>query len=239
MKYRMGAVLLTVLLLCAIVPGALAAGEPQLDYVTDVYGLLTDSEVQELSEGAETLSEWYGCDIYIVILDDYTYYSNGSVRQCAEEIFTDYDLGYGSDRDGVLLLLSMADRDYALIAHGDRGNAAFTDYGKDVLSEEFLDDFADDRWFDGFWDYLSQCEVMLQMEADGEPLDRENAPMHPAVKLAIVVLVPCAVALVVCLILKGKMKSVAKKSAASEYIVPGGIHMTVAQDHLPIPPNPE
>ena len=55
---------------------------------------------------------------------------------------------------------TMAERDYTLIAYG-YGNTAFTDYGKDKLSEVFLDDFGDDNWYSGLSDYLDKSESML------------------------------------------------------------------------------
>ena len=100
--------------------------------------------------------------MYIVTVEDFTDYSDTYyVKGFGEELFSSYDLGLGDDNCGILLILSMAERDYGLVAHGDFANAAFTDYGKDKLSEAFLDDFGDDNWYSGLSDYLDKSESML------------------------------------------------------------------------------
>ena len=55
----------------------------------------------------------------------------------------------------------MAERDYSLIAYGSDAHYAFTDYGKTVLENGFLDDFRRDDWNSGFSDYISGCEQLL------------------------------------------------------------------------------
>ena len=51
--------------------------------------------------------------------------------------------------------LSMAERDFQMLAHGDTANAAFTDYGKYIMQDEFLDNFREDDWYGGFADYIA------------------------------------------------------------------------------------
>ncbi len=225
-------------------PSASTNGEAdaQLDHVTDAAALLSDAQWAELEARAANLSQQYHCSVYIVTVDDYTNYSGSDVRGCAEEIFTDYDLGWGADRDGVLLLLSMADRDYALIAHGDFGNAAFTDYGKDVLSDEFLDDFRYDEWYDGFSDYLDESGDMMAAARDGHPVDvpgysgggssSHSSQRITAGGVAGCIIVGLIVALIVCTVFKKKMKSAKIQTLAEEYVEPEGVQITVKEDHF-------
>lgn len=56
-----------------------------------------------------------------------------------------------------MLALSMAERDFQMLAHGDTANAAFTDYGKYIMQDEFLDNFREDDWYGGFADYIAAC----------------------------------------------------------------------------------
>ena len=147
MKKRIG-LLCTTLLLAILLPAtALAASgfeDARLGFVTDEAGLLTNDEWAALEERAEEISQRQRCGVYIILLDDFTRYTyDSSVDEAAKSLYTDYALGYGPQKSGVLLLLSMAERDYALIAYG-YGNTAFTDYGKDRLADVFLDDFGDD-----------------------------------------------------------------------------------------------
>ena len=162
--------LLTVLLLLAALCLPAAAAEDPLPYVCDTVPLLTDAEWESLESQASRLATMYQCGVYFITVGDYTDYGDGSIYDVAKAIYQVNDLGWGEEKSGVLLLLSMAERDYTLIAYG-YGNTAFTDYGKDYLSEQFLDDFGDDDWAGGCEDYLVTCGEMLRMARNGEPMD--------------------------------------------------------------------
>ena len=148
MKKRFVLAMVLCIALCLAFGGAAYAssgGSP--GYVTDTVGLLTQEEQRELETTAAQLAERYGCGVYVIIVDDYTDYTNGSTRDFAKETYINYDLGVGEDKNGILLVLSISDRDYYLLTKGDIANAAFTDYGQEQLTQEFLDDFRYDNWF--------------------------------------------------------------------------------------------
>ena len=188
--------------------------EVDAEYVFDVYGLLTNSEQRKLENRAEEISEQYGCGVYIVIVDDYEDYAY-YVETAAEYIYEDTGLGMGSKRDGVMLLLSMYDRDYDIVAYG-YGNTAFTDYGKERVAEEFKDDFRSNDWYNGLNDYLNICERYLGYRV--------------LFKAALIVLVPMIVAGIVVGIFWSQMKSVRLAGRAAEYVAPGGLDVQVSED---------
>ena len=214
-----------ILLLTAL---ALPVQASEYNFIHDEAMLITATKASQLEDTAAEISVRYGCGVYIVTMWDYTEYGS-SVRGAAENYFLTHDLGLGSDDNGVLLLLSMAERDYALIAHGDIGNSAFTDYGKDVLSEEFLDDFRYDNWAGGFSDYLSVSEELLHAEAAGAPVDvvQEGGT---GLTLIMVLLVPAAIAGIACGIMVSSMKSARSKTHANEYRK--GVRMTNRHDRF-------
>lgn len=219
------------LLVVALALPTLAA-EPQLGYVTDAADLLTAEEWETLEAKAEEISETYRCDVYIITVDDFTAYTNQvSVYEGAKELYQTYDLGYGTEKSGVLLLLSMAERDYSLIAYG-YGNTAFTDYGKDKLADVFLDDFGDDDWYAGFSDYLQKSERMLEQARDGNPLDVGSNPAVGAVGAVISVVLGCLVSLGICSLLASSMKSARIKTEADSYIRDGSLRFTIRTDQF-------
>lgn len=204
----------------------------ELNYVTDAAGLLTDWEWEELEYTAQEISQQYECDVYIMALDDFTEYSDTyDAYEAAKDLYIRYDLGYGPEKSGVMLMLSMAERDYALIAYG-YGNTAFTDYGKEKLTEVFLDDFGRDDWYGGFRDYLSKCGSMLASARDGVPLDRGTDPGIIFVGLLISVALSCLIALIVCCILESKMRSVRPQTEADAYLRTGSLHFTSRDDRF-------
>lgn len=219
------------LLLILTLPAAAAEGAKSgQECVQDLAGLLTYDERAELMSEARALSAEYGCGVYIVTVDDYRRYTSGSVVTCATDIFTQNEWGYGASGDGVLLLLSMAERDYALIAHGDLGNAAFTDYGKEKMADRFLRRFSDDDWYGGFSSYLKSCSKYLKMASEGEPFDVGNDDGSLAGRIGIVAGVPTVVAGIVSLGQSRKMKSVKRRTNASAYAAAAGLILRDQQD---------
>jgi len=136
-----------------------------------------------------------------------------------------------------MLLLSMDDRDYSFIAHGDFANAAFTDYGKEQLAQEFLDDFRYDDWYGGFSDFISECDRYMALSAEGAPIDVEPEPeREPSLAGAVGVGAAASAAIsgISCQGMKSKMKSVRQKREASTYMAAdrSGIDMRASHDRF-------
>ena len=236
--------LVLVLLSVFIVP---AFADETLGYVTDTANVLTQEGADNLAAYAQEVSEQYECGIYIVTVPDYQEISSVSVRDCAEQIYTYYNLGYGNERNGELLILSMEDRDYALIAYGDKANATFTDYGKEILCQQFLDNFRENDWYGGFRDYIAYSAEMLKTAEEGTPLDvyddtdyndyydyddysyqRSFSPTTVVIGLVI----GCVIALIACSVMKGKMKTANIQKSAAAYISNGGLQLSRAADNF-------
>ena len=219
MKKRFVLAMVLCIALCLAFGGAAyASSGGSLGYVTDTVGLLTQEEQRELETTAAQLAERYGCGVYVIIVDDYTDYTNGSTRDFAKETYINYDLGVGEDKNGILLVLSISDRDYYLLTKGDIANAAFTDYGQEQLTQEFLDDFRYDNWFAGFRDYMSTAGQYLE-ESDGA-------------NILMIVGIPCLISLAVCGIFAAQMKTARRQTGARGYISHGGVDMRVTQDQF-------
>ena len=87
-------------------------------HVYDEAGILTDEEWRRIETEAASVSEKYGYGIYVIAVEDYTDYSTSDeVFTAATELYHGMELG-GVDREGILLLLSMYDRDYATFFYG-------------------------------------------------------------------------------------------------------------------------
>lgn len=234
--------LLAALIVCASLVVPALADET---YIYDAAGVLTSSEYDTLEARAAEISGEYDCAVYIVTVEDHTEYGSGDVRAVAEAIYTESGFGLGADGSGVMLLLSMEDRDYALIARG-YGNTVFTDYGKERLEDEFLDDFRRDGWYQGFADYISYSGTMLEQARNGEPPDVYSAGRGGSVSFSgglrerlgvfgvilVVVIVPALIALIVCSIAKRNMKSVKKAEKADFFAVPGSMELRISEDRF-------
>ncbi len=235
--------LISTLLLCVLLFLALfsvsayaetESGERVPYYVSDEAHLLSVDAWTQLEAEAERISKKYQCGVYIATVPDYTEYgSYSSFWSFSEDFYNNYHLGIGEKRNGILLILSMAERDYSLIAYGSDAHYAFTDYGKEVLENEFLDDFRRDDWAGGFGDYLSMSEQLLASAAAGEPVDvpyTSRGESRSTVGGIVTVFVPLLTAFGACEGMRRQMKPVSRQSRADEYIVQGGIDLSLKRD---------
>ena len=242
MKRRFAVSLLLVLLLSLLLPvSALAvSASGNLSYVTDSAGILTESQRQELESMAAGISEKYQCGVYIVTTQDYTEFGRGSISSCAEEIFDRYLHGFGETGDGILFLVSMAERDFDLDAHGSFGNYAFSSRNRDRLVDAFSPYFRNNDWYNGFKAYLVAAEQMLIPAEEGYPAyleslqesQAEQAQMIKGAKGVGSVLAGILTAAGVCGGMKSKMKTAKEKDDADEYMTPTSPHMRIVQDNF-------
>lgn len=187
--------------------------ESQLWHITDDAGILTESQNIELETYAETISQDYGVGVYVVTVDNYEDYYDSA-----------YELGEGADRDGVILLLSMDNRQFATFFYGPRAEYAFDKHGQEKLEDYFLDHFRADDWANGIYGFLSGCDEFLSLAASGTPVRRS-----PWGTIAIIALASCVFSLIVCMLLRGKMKSVRMARQANAY-VSGELNVTASRD---------
>ena len=143
MKKRFCALIAALVCAFCLAGAALAAELPSIpegsNYVFDPDNVIIDTYDPQLDEQAAHITADYACGVYILAVRDFTSYGYGmdDIQTFAEDFYLENDLGYGEDRDGVLLAFSEDTRDICLISYGDFGNAAFTDYGKTLCGIRF------------------------------------------------------------------------------------------------------
>ena len=224
---RLISIMAAVLLLALLIIPASAAESPE-SCIYDTEGLLTDDEYWTLEDYAQEISTQRQCAVYFVAVDDFRNYGDGDIFNVARQIFLASDFGMGEGKDGVMLLLSMADRDYSLIVHGF-GETALTDYGREYICEHFLDDFADDDWFHGVYDYLAYTDDLLNQAREGNIYDR-GSWITGGVLWVCSLILGAVTALIVCLIQRAMMrKKVCQQTSALDY-VHGDVHITRKRD---------
>lgn len=224
MKKRICTFLLALLASLALTVPAWAETQPGDIMVYDTAELLTDDQWRELDTLAEEITWRYNCAVYVVTVDDYETYGSDAY-DAAQAIYNSETFGVGTEGDGVLLLLSMWDRSYALYIRDGYARSMITDYAQSELEDSFLSRFGSDDWYGGFSAYLATCADIFQQAADGHPMTK---PLGKVILPAI--LIGVGVALVVCLILKGKMKSVRKGAEADVYVTAEGLELTERSD---------
>jgi uncharacterized protein len=194
--------------------------------------LLAPSELAQLTERAESITASYECDVIIVTIDAMS--DDAGAFEWAMDIFDDHGYGYGPNRSGVMLFISMEERDYYLIAHG-YGNTAFTDYGKDAMIDtHILPRLRNNDFYGAFRAYINAAEEYLKLAREGDPVDVNSNPAtrraRLITRLAITILLPALIALLICTIWKSQMKTARPARAAANYIPEGGFKLTGSAD---------
>lgn len=217
-----------VLLLCLSM-AAPAFGVPDLPRLVDDADLLTDSQEAAICSQLDEISLRQKLDVVIVTADTL---GGKSPMAYADDFFDYNNYGQGAGYDGVLLLVSMEDRDWWISTCG-YGITAFTDAGIEYLSEQFLDELSDGDYAQAFEIYADTCDEMIAQARSGNPYDTRNLPREPfpfLKNLMVCVGIGFVIALIVTGIMKGQLKSVRAKSAAGDYVKQGSLNVTHKQD---------
>jgi uncharacterized protein len=171
-------IFLSIFISIALFVNAVSAEEYLMDYAN----ILSESEKIMLEEDLADISDLYNFGVYLVTFEDMAEYDYGEyeIEEFAEDFYMENNLGHNESKDGLMLIMSMAGRDFDIMAYG-AGNEAFTDYGKDKLVDAFASAFREDEWFVGMSKYLDKVEYMLKWYERGHPYD--VGFFNPAAKL--------------------------------------------------------
>ncbi|MBQ3501294.1 MAG: TPM domain-containing protein [Oscillospiraceae bacterium] len=193
-----------------------ATGDVAFDkMVIDYPDILSSEEEAELENRAWKLTKQYHCGVYIMITDTL---GGMEAWEFNEMVYDELNLGYGSERSAIVLLISTGERQYDIMAHG-YGNTVFTDYGKDIMAERFVDNFGNDDWYGGFCDYIDTCDEFFAADLEGEPVDvgTESSGGIGIFGVFIAIILACVIAMAICLILRAQMKTARKATEAHKY----------------------
>lgn len=215
-------VLALVLCFCAAVPVLAATEMPRL---VDGADLLTDSEESSLLSLLDSISEKHSMDVVVVTVDST---GNKSPRAFADDFYDENGYRY----DGILLLVSMEERDWWISTCG-YGITAFTDAGIDHLSEQFLPDLSDGYYADAFEIYAVQCDDFIEQAKAGQPYNSGNLPKDPfnaGKSLIISLIIGLLIAFIVTAVMKSQLKTVRSQAAAGNYVKNGSLNITESSD---------
>ena len=189
-------------------------------FVYDEADLLTASELRSLSERLSAISQSYNAQVTVVTVPSSDY----DVDILVEDIFDDWFLGYGKNRDGVLLLVCMNPREYRILSNGFAADAITMEY-IDEIGEDIVSNLSAGDYYDAFNTYADRCEYYLDGFVNGFPFDFAES-------LAVSVVIGVVIGLIVVFIMKAQLKSVRKKNHANVYVKSGSMHITRAGDYF-------
>lgn len=160
---RLTTLLLAFLLIAALAVPVLAVTPKIIDNAD----LLTDSEEAVLEAKAQTLADQYEIDVVILTVSS----TNGQyIESYADDYYDNNGYGIGPDYSGVLLVLAMDTREWAISTCGD-AIYALTDYGIEALFRAMANELSYDEYYAAFGTYLDELPRYFEAYENGDPID--------------------------------------------------------------------
>lgn len=219
-------ILILIISLLTALPCFADKSSPRL---VDDANLLDSSDRQYVKGRLDEVSERLDFDIVVVTVN-----TTGSKTpmEYADDYYDEHGYGYGENHDGILLLISMADRDWYISTCGF-GITAFTDAGLEFLGEEIVYYLSDEMYDDAFLTFITYCELYVDQARNDSPYDYGNMPKLPfdaLWTLIICLIIGFIAALITTAIMKGQLKSVKSNTRADEYVKQGSLNIYNSMD---------
>lgn len=218
------------LLLCALLllTTASAAGT---EYILDNSALLTADEAAQLNEQARSVSEREGCSVTILTVDSLGGKDAGTY---AEDYYDQKGLGYGNTEDGILLVVSMSQRDYAITGAGI-GNDALSGSRMGRLEDSFLGKLSAGNYYGAFSSFISMCGTLIDEAKTYGPESgwggtRSADPGKTALGVVLALVLGFLISLIPLSVMKSKHSNLGKKAEATNYARQGSLNITRKQD---------
>ncbi len=214
---------LLLLALLALLAGTAAASA--LQRVVDKDNLLTEAEEAILSQKIQEITQQYGVDV--VLLTQYSL--DGKTAEAYADDYYDYNgYGLGEDKSGVLMLVSLEYRDWAVSTTGSC-IAKISDRDIAHLADNFLEPLGDGEYYDAFWQFLGDLEGILARpevpDAEGEPQKESNLLLWEGIALA----ASGVIAILVVCFMKRNLNTARPQNTADAY-ASGDLQLTACQD---------
>ncbi len=222
-------VIILVLLLSVVSIEPAFAAKDSIARLTDQADLLSDREEAELLQQLDEISNRQQADVVVVTIQSL---EGKSPMEYADDFYDQKGYGFGDEKDGILFLISMEERDWYISTRGF-GITAVTDAGLEYMSEQFLDGLTEGEYAAAFTIFAGLCDDYLTQAKSGRPYDADHLPKKPfaaARGLALSFGAGFLISLAVTAIMKSRLKSVHSQSAADSYVKEGSMKLTKETD---------
>lgn len=189
------------------------------DFLYDEADLLTDEEEAVLTGKLQSISSTYQAQIVICTIASM---DGADIDRYLDYLYDTTGFGYGENKDGVLLLVCMAPREYRILSNGFAG-VAIDDDAIDTMGDAFVSDLSEGSFAAAFTEFADQCAYYLDGHLNGFPF---NFGKNLLISLAVGI----AVGVIVAFLLKGQLKTVRKQDRANVYVKQNSMNLTHQSD---------
>lgn len=217
-KFLILMILLVSLMPLSVFGKSTNSSERKLPRFVDNAGLLSEDEADDLTKKLNEISKRQNLDVVIITVDSL---EGRTATEVADDTFDYNGFGMGKEFDGILLLISMEDRDWAISTRG-YGITVFTDAGQKYMVDQFMEYISDGDYYKGFAKFADLSDQFITQAQKDAPYDTSSLPKEPVSPLLIIgisILGGAFVALIVTSVMRGKLTSVSRQRMAGNYIV--------------------
>lgn len=197
-------------------------------WVIDQAGLITAEEEKRLNEKCRRLYDTYGVLVTIVTVDDF---GGGDILEWQKRVFLENPFDVRA-KDGVMLAISMSERDWGIQTFGD-GQRAFNTYGRERIGEIVVESLSEGEYYEAFDDFAELSGDFLKAAEKGKPYSSDH-PYRESVPIWIIIAVSFGLSLAVSLIVvtgwKKSMNTQVRQNEAGQYLKSGSFHLTKSSD---------
>lgn len=211
---------LLLIMLVGALPVVSGAGLP---LVMDEANLLSSRQVQSLAGQAAAIRDRYQMDVVILTV----FSLNGKDPEAyADDYYDEMGYGMGSDHSGILLLIAMENRDWAISTCGE-AITWVTDQDLERLEDALLPSLAQGSYSTAFQNYLRTLDRILDA-----PLPEESGLTRNRLVLTLLVslLLGGLTGGMVLLVLRRQMNTARPQRYAGDYVVPDSFQLTLQRD---------
>ena len=134
-------------------------------YLVDDAILLSSPQAQALEQKLGAISERYDCDVVVVTK---TNISGSNVTGYADDFFDGNGYGRGSDNNGILFLITMEEREWAISTCGHDAITIFSDWRQEQITGKMMPFLKAGDYAGAFDAFAQSCEYYLSRGVPSE-----------------------------------------------------------------------
>ncbi len=181
--------------------------------------ILSTTEETKLLGKLDEISQKYNVDVVVATIDTVGQYT---ADEYVEYFYDNNNYGVGDNRDGVILLISMLERDYRILSNGFCAEAITMDTIKSI-GNKIAPSLSEGDYAEAFDEFADECDYYINGKLNGFPFKYGRNS-----------LIAIAAGLISSFIgtnaMKGKLKSVKKQTEAADYTKKGSLQITKSND---------
>ena len=217
------------------------APDRTLPLLVDDADLLTADEEAQLLSQLEEISTRQQCEVAVITKESIGGYTP---MEYADDFYDYNGYGYGSGKEGILLLISMEERDYYVSGHGDFAAYALMD-AVPYITERFGPYLSNGDFGGAFRTFANTCDDLLSMAHQGNPYRAEETEPYetynndgsqtrsegfPVGAAAAGGGLGSLFGFIPVSAMKSKLKTVRHQPSANTYIRPNSLNLRVSND---------